>query len=56
MSASGLPEAIDFLVGLITEGIQRESDAAVQALELYSEWEGKFREEFRVALEQRKDR
>ena len=55
MSASGLPEAIDFLVELITEGLLRESDAAVQALELHSDSE-EIQERIRVALKKRKDR
>jgi hypothetical protein len=55
MSASGLPEAIDFLVGLIAEGLQRESDAAVQALEFYSDSE-QIQERVRAALNRRRDR
>jgi HEAT repeat protein len=36
ISASGLPDAIDFLVNLIKDGPQSEADGAVRALELYS--------------------
>ena len=55
ISAAGLPEAIDFLVTLIREGLQREADAAVRALGLYSGSE-EIDAKVHDALEQRKNR
>jgi len=55
ISACALPEAIDFLVDLVKDGLQSEADAAVRALELHSgseEIEAKLRD----ALQQRKRR
>ena len=52
---AGLPEAIDFLVTLIREGLQREADAAVRALELYSGSED-IEAKVHDALKQRKNR
>ncbi len=39
ISASGLPPAIDFLLELVQGGLQRESEAAIRALDLYAESE-----------------
>jgi HEAT repeat protein len=36
ISASGLPDAINFLLELIKNGLQRDADASVRALELYA--------------------
>ena len=52
ISASGLPEAIDFLMNLIEEGITYEADAAVKALGLYS-GSGEIQERIRQARERR---
>jgi HEAT repeat protein len=40
VSASGRPEAIDFLLSLIQEGSKRESDAAIKALDLHQDSPG----------------
>lgn len=55
ISASGLPGAIDFLLGLIKDGLQRDADAAVQALDLYGE-SGAIQARVKEALESRRKR
>jgi HEAT repeat protein len=55
ISASGLPDAIDFLLNLIEQGLQRDADAAVQALKVHADTPD-LRERVEMALKKRQER